>query len=112
MRRRTFITLLGGAAAAWPLAARAQQAERMRRVGVLMSTAADEPEGQARIAAFRQALQQLGWSDGRNLRIDIRWSASNADRIRIPRPRAHERRSVGARTPKTWLRNANPSNTP
>ena len=86
MKRRAFITLLGGAAAAslaaWPLAARAQQAERMRRIGVLMSTAADEPEGQARIAAFRQALQQLGWSDGRNVRIDIRWSASNADRIR------------------------------
>jgi putative tryptophan/tyrosine transport system substrate-binding protein len=87
MKRRAFITLLGGAAAAslaaWPLAARAQQAERMRRVGVLMSTAEDEPEGQARIAAFRQALQQLGWSDGRNMRIDIRWSASNADRIRV-----------------------------
>jgi ABC-type uncharacterized transport system substrate-binding protein len=86
MRRRTFITLLGATAAApplpWPLAARAQQSERMRRIGALMSTAADEPEGQARMAAFQQSLQQLGWTDGHNVRIDIRWSASNADRIR------------------------------
>ena len=71
MRRREFITLLGGAAAAWPLAARAQQGERMRRIGVLMSLAADDPEAQARIAAFLQGLQQLGWTDGRNVRIDI-----------------------------------------
>ena len=70
MKRREFITLLGGAAAAWPLAARAQQAERMRRIGVLMSLAADDPEAQARIAAFLQGLQQLGWTDGRNVRID------------------------------------------
>ena len=70
MRRREFITLLGGAAAAWPLAARAQQGERMRRIGVLMSCAADDPEAQARIAAFLQGLQQLGWTDGRNVRID------------------------------------------
>ena len=70
MRRREFITLLGGAAAAWPLAARAQQAERMRRIGVLMPLAADDPEGQARIAAFLQGLQQLGWTDGRNVRIE------------------------------------------
>ena len=82
MRRREFITLLGGAAAAWPLAARAQQGERMRRIGVLMSLAADDPEGQARIAAFLQALQQLGWTDGRNVRIDTRWAAGDADRIR------------------------------
>ena len=82
MKRREFITLLGGAAAAWPLAARAQQGERMRRIGVLMSTAADDPEGQARIAAFLQGLQQLGWTDGRNVRIDIRWAAGDADRIR------------------------------
>ena len=73
MKRREFITLLGGAAAAWPLAARAQQPERMRRIGVLMGAIADGPEGQARIAAFQQGLQQLGWTDGRNVRIDIRW---------------------------------------
>jgi len=76
--RREFITLLGGAVAAWPLAARAQQAEPMRRIGVLMYWTADDAEGQARLAAFAQALQQLGWSDGRNLRIDTRW-ASAAD---------------------------------
>ena len=82
MKRREFISLLGGAAAAWPLAARAQQAERVRRIGVLMNLAADDPEGQARIAAFVQGLQQLGWTDGRNVRIDIRWAAGNADDIR------------------------------
>jgi putative ABC transport system substrate-binding protein len=80
MRRRAFITLLGGAAAAWPLAARAQQGERVRRIGVLMYMPADDAEGQARLAAFTQALKQLGWSDGRNLRIDTRWA--NADDIR------------------------------
>ena len=82
MKRREFITLLGGAAAAWPLAARAQQGERMRRIGVLMSLAADDPEGQARLAAFLQGLQQLGWTDGRNVRIDYRWGAGDAERIR------------------------------
>ena len=71
MRRRQFITLLGGAAA-WPLAARAQQSGRMRRIGVLMSTPADDPEGQARIAAFHQGLQELGWTLGRNARVDVR----------------------------------------
>src|SRR5262249_15398395 len=81
IRRRDFITLLGGAAA-WPLAAGAQQAERMRRIGVLMSTAANDPLGQARIAAFLHGLQQLGWADGRNVRIDTRWSGGNADEIR------------------------------
>src|SRR5215475_1036525 len=81
MKRRTFITLLGGAAA-WPLAAVAQQAERMRRIGVLMATAANDPLGQARIAAFLHGLQQLGWTDGRNVRIDTRWSGGNADEIR------------------------------
>ncbi len=73
MKRRSFITLLGGAAAAWPLVARAQQAERMRRIGVLMNTAADDPEGQARLGAFVQRLQEFGWTDGRNVRIDTRW---------------------------------------
>ena len=80
--RREFITLLGGAAAAWPLTARAQQGERMRRIGVLMDATADDAESQARLAAFRQALQSLGWTDDRNVRIDIRWSADNADDIR------------------------------
>ena len=76
--RREFITLLGGAAAAWPLVARGQQAERVRRIGVLHFQAADDPEQQARLAAFRLGLQQLGWTDGRNVRIDFRWSAGNA----------------------------------
>src|SRR5215471_5263568 len=71
--RREFITLLGGAAA-WPLAARAQQDERVRRIGVLTYLTANDAEGQARHAAFTQALGQLGWSDGRNLRIDARWA--------------------------------------
>ena len=82
MKRRAFITLLGGAAAAWPLAARAQQGERMRRIGVLMSLAADDPEGQARLTAFVQGLQELGWTDGRNVQIDYRWPAGDAERIR------------------------------
>src|SRR5262245_34078073 len=81
MKRRDFITLLGGAAA-WPLMARAQQAERVRRIGVLMYWTEDDAEGQARLAAFAQALKQLGWSDGRNVRLDTRW-ASAAD-IRTP----------------------------
>jgi putative tryptophan/tyrosine transport system substrate-binding protein len=82
MRRREFITLLGGAAAASPLAARAQQPEQMRRVGVLMNRAAGDPEGRARVAAFQQGLQQLGWTDGRNVRIDVRWGEDDADRER------------------------------
>src|SRR5256886_5806934 len=82
LRRREFITLLGGAAAAWPLVARAQQGERMRRVGALMHLAADDPEGQARHATFVQGLQQSGWGAGRNVRIDTRWGTSEADRRR------------------------------
>ena len=82
MIRREFITLLGGAAAAWPLAARSQQGERMRRIGVLMNVAAADPEGQAQVAAFLQALQQLGWSEGRNVRIDIRWGENDVERDR------------------------------
>jgi putative ABC transport system substrate-binding protein len=82
MRRRDFITLLGGSAVAWPLAARAQQPERMRRIGVFMSLAADDKQGQARLAAFLQGLQELGWADGRNVRIDVRWGAGDADRNR------------------------------
>jgi putative ABC transport system substrate-binding protein len=82
MRRREFIAFLGRAAAAWPLAARAQQGERMRWIGLLMNRGASDPQGQARVAAFQQALQQLGWSDGRNLRIDIRWGEDLVDRER------------------------------
>jgi putative ABC transport system substrate-binding protein len=82
MKRRKFITLIGGAAVAWPRLARAQQTERMRRIGVLMSVAADDPEGQARLTVFVQGLQQLGWTDGRNIRIDVRWGAGDADRYR------------------------------
>ena len=82
MRRREFITLLGGAAAAWPLAARAQQRERMRRVGVLMPLPADDPQSLRRLTAFVQGLQQLGWTDSRNVRIDVRWAAGDPDRFR------------------------------
>src|SRR5262245_66646156 len=82
MKRRDFITLLGGAAVAWPLAARAQQPDRKRRIGVLMTLAADDPEGQARLTAFVQGLQELGWTDGRNVQIDYRWPAGDAERIR------------------------------
>jgi putative ABC transport system substrate-binding protein len=78
MRRREFITLLGGAAA-WPLAARAQQGERMRRIGVLMNLAADDSEASARVGAFAQGLAELGWTIGSNVRIEYRWGAGNAD---------------------------------
>ena len=77
MRRRDFITLLVGAAATWPVASLAQQPERVRRIGVLMSLAADDREGQARLAAFLQGLQELGWIDGRNVRVDTRWGAGD-----------------------------------
>ena len=82
MNRRSFITLLGGAAAAWPLAVHAQQGERVRRVGLLTGVPDADPEAQARLAAFRKALQQLGWNEGRNVRIDYRAGADNTDRIR------------------------------
>jgi putative ABC transport system substrate-binding protein len=80
-RRREFIALLGGAAA-WPLAARAQQPEQMRRIGVLTNLVADDPEAQARVGAFLQGLQELGWAVGRNMRIEYRWGAGDADRTR------------------------------
>jgi len=80
IKRREFITLLGGAAASWPLAARGQ--EGMRRVGVLMNTGADEPESQARLAAFMQGLQEFGWAVGRNVRIDYRWTPGDAVHLR------------------------------
>src|SRR5262249_5718631 len=98
MRRREFITLLGGAAA-WPLAARAQQGERMRRIGVLMNFAADDPESQARLGPFVQRLSDLGWVLGRNVRIDYRW-ATDSDRIR------HHAAELLALAPDVVLANA------
>jgi putative tryptophan/tyrosine transport system substrate-binding protein len=82
MQRRDFVTLLGGAVATWPLAAHAQQPERVRRISVLMAGVADDPELKARIATFQQELRELGWTDGRNVRFDYRWAAGNPDRIR------------------------------
>jgi putative ABC transport system substrate-binding protein len=81
MKRREFITLLSGAAA-WPLATRAQQSERMRRIGVLMNATAEEPEAQSYVAAFQQGMQEFGWSVGRNLRVDLRWGGGDADLTR------------------------------
>src|SRR5262249_39086249 len=80
MNRRAVIALLGGAAASWPLVARAQLSDRMRRIGVLMGNAEDDTETKAQLVAFRQGLQQLGWSEGRNLRIDTRFAADRPDR--------------------------------
>jgi putative ABC transport system substrate-binding protein len=82
LRRRDFVTLLSGAAVAWPLVARAQQTERMRRIGVLLPLASDDMEAQTRVEAFLQGLQRLGWTDGQNVRIDTRWATTNADSIR------------------------------
>jgi putative ABC transport system substrate-binding protein len=82
VKRRAFMTLLGGAAAAWPLAAHAQQGDRMRRIGVLLPVATDDAEFQTRVGAFLQALQQLDWTIERNVEIDIRWATANADAIR------------------------------
>ena len=80
MKRRDFITLLGGAAVAWPLKARAQQSDRMRRIGMLIGYAEDDPETKVRLAAFRQRLEKRGWSEGRNVHIEIRFGAANADK--------------------------------
>src|SRR5262245_2996403 len=83
LKRREFITLLGGTAAAWPIAARTQPGERMRRIGVLSSLAEDHPEMRLRVAALKEGLEKLGWSEGRNVRIDYRFaSAPNADQAR------------------------------
>jgi putative ABC transport system substrate-binding protein len=82
MTRRELIALLGGTAATWPLGVRAQQPEQMRRIGVLMAATADDPEYQTRMGAFQQGLALLGWTDGRNVRIDTRWATTNADDIR------------------------------
>jgi putative ABC transport system substrate-binding protein len=81
LKRREFITLLGGTAA-WPVAARAQQPERTRRIGVLMTLAEDDPQGQARFGAFLEGLRQFGWRNGDNIRLDVRWTAGNSDEIR------------------------------
>ena len=85
IRRREFITLLGGAATAWPFAARAQQPERMRRIGALMYLAADDPDSPALVAAFARGLQELGWIEGRNIQIDYRRSAPAWRRMSEPR---------------------------
>ena len=82
MRRRDFIKVIVGSAPAWPFAAHAQQPERIRRIGILMNAVADDPQGQARIAAFQQTLQQLGWNEGHNVRIDIRWGGNDVERDR------------------------------
>jgi putative tryptophan/tyrosine transport system substrate-binding protein len=82
MRRREFISLLGGVAMAWPLAARAQQPERLKRIGVLMDFEEAKPEGQARQMAFVRGLQRLGWTEGNNIEIDTRWASDDADRER------------------------------
>jgi len=82
VKRRNFITLVCGAAATWPLSARTQQRERMRRIGVLMNFAAGDPAGQARLIAFVQGLQHLGWTEGHNAHIDVRWGAGDAEQIR------------------------------
>src|SRR6476469_5913280 len=82
MRRREFITLLGGAAVAWPLGARAQQRQRMRRIGVLMGLVASDPEAQSRVAAFEHGLRELGWVKGRNLWIEYRWVGGGENVLR------------------------------
>ncbi len=82
MRRRDFIIILGGTAATWPLAPRAQQAERVRHLGVLMSISEDDPLAQARVTALRQALAELGWTEGRNLKIEWRWTGGDIARVR------------------------------
>ena len=81
MKRREFIKLLGGSTL-WPLAAHAQQPDRMRRIAVLMTVAEDNPDGKPRLEVFVQGLQELGWTDGRNIRIDYRWGAGDAERTR------------------------------
>src|SRR5687767_2141177 len=81
MRRREFVGLLGGAAAAWPLAALAQLPDGMRRIGVLMAFAEGDPAGQARVAAFREGLQKFGWAEGRNVHIDTRWATADVASI-------------------------------
>src|SRR5262245_43955594 len=89
MKRRNFISLLGGAALAWPLAARAEEAERVRRVAVILPYPENDPQSQARTAIFRAALKERGWVEGRNVQLDLRWDASNLERIQkhVTQPR-------------------------
>jgi putative ABC transport system substrate-binding protein len=107
MRRRELFTFIGGAAAAsailWPLAARAQQSDRMRRIGVLISLAESDAEGQARVAAFRRGLSELGWTEGRNIRIDFRWTGGDPDRLR-----AHAAELVGLKPDAIFAGSASP----
>ena len=91
MRRREFITLLGGTAAAWPLAARAQQGDRVRRIGVLMPLDENDPERKTFVSAFTQALADLGWTDGRNVRMDLRWGGGDVTRSRRSLPSSRKR---------------------
>src|ERR1700683_3803636 len=102
MRRREFLSLIGVTAAGWALTARADQAERVRRIGVLSNFRADDPEGQARLAAFMQGLRELGWTEGSNVHIDARWPAEEAERARS----AEE---LVALTPDVILAAASPS---
>ena len=103
MHRREFITLLSSAAATWPLAARAQQTERMRRIGVLLAARTDDPDYQGLgFGAFRQALQELGWIDGRNVQIDILWATANVAGIR--KHAAELAALVAGRHSGTWHR--------
>ena len=81
IRRRQFIFTLGGAAVAWPFAARAQQSERVRRIGVVIPLNASDPDAQPRMMTFQRALRELGWTEGRNIQIDYRWTGADADRI-------------------------------
>src|SRR5260370_36782997 len=104
MRRRKFITLFGGAAAAWPLAARAQQRERMRRIGVLQAISESDPEAHLRKAAFVGGLQKLGWTEGTNVTIDYRWAGADADRIRL-----YVTVMTGMRTDVVWTPDPLPS---
>ena len=82
MKRRGFIAGLGSAAAAWPVVGRAQRGDRVRRIGVLMGYDESDPEGKARLSGFRQGLTELGWTEGRNVRMEVLWAADNVDRVR------------------------------
>jgi putative ABC transport system substrate-binding protein len=106
MQRRRFITLLGSAAAIWPLTARAQQDQRVRRIGVLSSLAENDPESVARRPAFEQALKALGWTNGSNLRVDYRWSADDADAVANTRRNWSRSRPTSSSRPATspWYR--------
>jgi len=102
LKRREFISLLGGAAAACPLAVRAQEGERVRRIGILMVIAADDPEVTRRVAAFQQALQELGWTNGGNLRLDYRWGPNLPERVSPRRGRI----ARATRQTSSWRRAA------